>query len=169
MVAGMIPQPRQGWFGAGLRFTARHQLGFHFLSILEPDHDDPLHVAIGFALDGTGAETPREVLRVLSGVVAGELMREGTLAGQLKTQCEVYMAENVVELTEGKRMSVAAAERSVTASKAYREALSQRRVSEARVVGLRAYADTIRREQEMHRTDRADQRARDNTEARDAT
>ncbi|WP_300733748.1 hypothetical protein [Pseudomonas sp.] len=165
----MIPQPKPGWFDGGLHWTARHQLGFGYLSILEPDPADPLHYAIGRALGGAGADTPRAVLLVLSGVIAGEIAREGALAGQLKSQCEQYEAATVLEMTEGKRMSVALAERHVRATKAYADAMRQRRVSEARVVALRDYSQTVRTEQGMHRTDRADARAGSIGEAHDAT
>lgn len=166
----MIPKPPSGWFRAGLTWSARHTLGFGYLSIFDPDPADPLHAAVAHALDGGGADDPRRVLATLSGVIAGELIREGTRAGQLKSAAEKYEAETVLALTSGaSRLSVAAAERKVRTHARYMEAVEGRRVSEARVVGLRAYANTVQREQEMLRTDRADARAANLGEAHDAT
>lgn len=166
----MIPQPTSSWFRAGLQWSARHAAAFGYLSIIEPDPDDPLHRAIGHALGGGGADTQRAILATLSGVIAGELMREGTLAAKTKTAAEKYEAETVLALTAGaNRISLAAAERTVRTHPRYMEAVEQRRIAEARVQGLKGYADTVRREQEMHRTDRADARAANLGEAHDAT
>lgn len=166
----MIPRPPSSWFGAGLQWSARHTAAFGYLSIFAPDPGDPLHAAIGRAFAGGGADTARAILATLSGVIAGETMREGMLAAHLKTAAERYEAETVLALTTGEgRISVAAAERQVRTHEQYMQAVERRRTAEARVVGLRGYADTIRKEQEMLRTDRADARAANLGEAHDAT
>lgn len=165
----MLPEPSGDWFGAGLQWSARHQLAFSYLAIGSPDPADDLHFAIGVAFAGGGQDSPRAVLATLSGVIAGEIIREGTRAGQLKTACEEFEAKTILDLTADKRMAVGVAERHVKLNSTYRTMIEQRRVSEARVVGLRHYADTVRTEQGMLRTDRADARAANFGEAHDAT
>ena len=165
----MIPQPNAAWFGAGLQWSARHTLAFQYLSIIEPDPEDALHFAIGRALSGGGQDSPRAVLATLAGVISGELGREGTRAAKLKTAAETYEAQTVLDLTKDKRMAVGVAERHVRANETYAHMVEQRRISEARVVALREYANTVRTEQGMLRTDRADARAASVGEAHDAT
>lgn len=165
----MLPEPADKWFGAGLHWNPLHQLAFSVLTILEPTPDDPLHFAIGRAFMGAVPERHAEVLRVLSGVLAGEMMREGTLAGKLKTLAETHLAAEVERITREERVSAAAATRRVQAGAKYSEAVEGRRVAEYRVRAIAAYIATVREAQGQARTDQVDARRSDAAETWSAT
>lgn len=166
----MIPQPKTEWFGDGLQWTARHQTAFSALSIYEPDPADPLHYAIGQAMTGAVPERYAEVLRILSGVLAGEMMREGTRAGKMKTAAEAFLAETVDEYTRAPyRLTATAATRRAQITPAYQKLLEGRRVSEYRVRALVAYLGTVREQQRQALTDQVDARKTDAVEGWEAT
>lgn len=167
----MLPQPKPEWFGvSGLTWTPRHTLAFGSLTILEPDPADPLHYAIGLAMSGSVPERRADVLRILAGVVAGEMMREGGQAGHLKTAAETFEAETVNALTgPPEKLTVAAATRRVRMNATYAGMVERRRVSEYRVRALAAYLGTIRDMQQQARTDQVDARGSSMVEGWEAT
>lgn len=166
----MIPQPENEWFGAGLQWSARHQTAFTALSIYAPNPDNPLHLAIGKAMTGAVPERYAEVLRILSGVLAGEIEREGSRAGKLKTAAESFMASTVEEWTAPPyRLTAAAATRRVQAMPTYQTMVEGRRVSEYRVRALMVYVETVRQQQRQAITDQVDARKTDVVEGWEGT